>query len=53
MKGGIMNYITSVEFFDWLMWDKEISEWDWVEASDEAKEAMFKEFQETRRKRNE
>jgi hypothetical protein len=31
--------------------DKEVNEKEWLEASEESKEAMFKEFKETRRKR--
>lgn len=46
-----MDYKTNVEFLDWLMWDKEVNEKDWLEASEEAKAALFKEFKETRRKR--
>lgn len=48
-----MDYKTNIEFLDWLMWDKAVSEKDWFEASEEAKAALFKEFKETRRKRNE
>lgn len=52
MKGGCsMDYKTNIEFLDWLMWDKEVNEKEWLEASEEAKEALFKEFKETRRKR--
>lgn len=43
-----MDYKTNVEFLDWLMWDKEVNEKEWLESSDEAKAALFKE---TRRKR--
>lgn len=46
-----MDYKTNIEFFEWLMWDKEVNEKEWLEASEETKEAMFKEFKETRRKR--
>lgn len=48
-----MDYKTNIEFLDWLMWDKEVSENDWLEASKETKETMFKEFEKTRKKRNE
>lgn len=52
MKGGCsMDYKTNIEFLDWLMWDKEVNEKEWLEASEESKEALFKEFKETRRKR--
>ena len=46
-----MDYKTNIEFLDWLMWDKEVNEKEWLEASEEAKDAMFKEFEETRRKK--
>lgn len=46
-----MDYKTNIEFLDWLMWDKEANEKEWLEASEEAKDAMFKEFEETRRKK--
>ena len=47
-----MDYKTSIEFIDWLLWDKEVDEKEWAELSEEAKEAIFKEFKETRRKTN-
>ena len=51
MKGDFkMNYKTNIEFLDWLMWDKEVSEKDWLESSDDARDALFKEFKESRRK---
>lgn len=28
-----MDYKTNVEFLDWLMWDKEVNEKEWLEAS--------------------
>lgn len=46
-----MDYKTNIEFLDWLMWDMEINEKEWLEASEETKEAIFKYFKETRRKR--
>lgn len=46
-----MDYKTNLEFIDWLMWDKEVNEKEWLEASEEAKTALFKEFKESRRKR--
>lgn len=46
-----MDYKTNVEFLDWLMWDIEVNEKEWLEASEEAKAALFKEFKETRRKK--
>lgn len=46
-----MDYKTNVKFLDWLMWDKEVNEKEWLEASEEAKAALFKEFKETRRKK--
>lgn len=46
-----MDYKTSIEFIDWLLWDKEMNEKEWEELSEEAKEALFNEFKETRRKR--
>ena len=46
-----MNYKTNLEFLDWLMWDKEVNEKDWLEMSEDGKAALFKEFKETRRKR--
>ena len=46
-----MDYKTNVEFLDWLMWDKVVNEKEWLESSKEAKEALYKEFKETRRKR--
>lgn len=46
-----MDYKTNIEFLDWLMWDKEVNEKEWLEASEEVKAALFKEFKETRRKR--
>ena len=52
MKGGCnMDYKTNTEFLEWLIWDKEVNEKEWLEASEEAKAALFKEFKETRRKR--
>ena len=45
-----MDYQTNLEFLDWLIWDKEVDEKEWLEASEESKKAMFKEFKETRRK---
>jgi hypothetical protein len=51
MKGGCnMDYKTNIEFLDWLMWDKEVNEKEWLEASEEAKAELFKEFKETRGK---
>lgn len=47
----IMDYKTSIEFIDWLLWDKEMNEKEWAELSEEAKEAVFNEFKENRRKR--
>lgn len=46
-----MDYKTNLELLDWLMRVKEVNEKDWLEASEEAKAALFKEFKETRRKR--
>lgn len=46
-----MNYKTNVEFLDWLIWEKDINEQEWFEASEETKEAWFKEFKEIRRNR--
>nr|DAO80395.1 MAG TPA: hypothetical protein [Caudoviricetes sp.] len=46
-----MDYKTNIEFLDWLMWVKEVNENEWLEASEETKTALFKEFKETRRKR--
>lgn len=46
-----MDYKTNVEFLDWLLWDKEVNETEWLEASEEAKATLFNEFKETRRKR--
>lgn len=48
-----MDYKTNIEFLDWLMWDKEVNEKEWLGASEEAKAELFKEFKETRRKMNE
>lgn len=44
-----MDYKTNIEFLDWLMWDKEINEKEWLETSEKAKEALFKEFKKTRK----
>lgn len=41
-----MVYKTNLEFLDWLIWDKEVNEKEWIEASEESKKAMFKEFKE-------
>lgn len=46
-----MDYKTNLEFLDWLMWDKEVNEKEWLEASKEAKEALYKEFRASRPKR--
>ena len=46
-----MNYKTDVELLDWLIWDKEVNEQEWFEASEDAKVALFKEFKEARRNR--
>ena len=44
-----MDYKTNVEFLDWLIWVKEVNEKDWLELSEEAKTALFKEFKKSRK----
>ena len=46
-----MDYKTNAEFLDWLLWEKDVNEQEWLETSEETKEALFKEFKETRRNR--
>lgn len=45
-----MDYKMNLEFFDWLIWDKEVTKEEWIGASEEAKDVLFKEFRETRDK---
>lgn len=39
-----MNYLQDVEFWDWLMWVKEVTEKEWLEASDESRKALYEKF---------
>lgn len=48
-----MNYKTNVQFLDWLIWEKDVNEQEWFEASEETKEAWFKEFKKQGGKENE
>lgn len=48
--GGIhMDYLRNVEFWDWLMWVKEVTEKEWLEASDESRAALYQEFKQANR----
>lgn len=38
------DYLRDIEFWDWLMWVKEVTEKEWLEASDESRAALYKEF---------
>lgn len=46
-----MDYKTNAEFLDWLLWEKDINDLEWLEVSEETKEALFEEFKEARRRR--
>lgn len=47
-----MDYLKDVEFWDWLMWDKEVSEKDWLESDESTKSALYDEFRFIKSRKN-